>query len=159
VNAATVFESGDERDVGNCGGENLAADRENFAADADGFGEISGDVSERGEEEVAEIVADETAASVKAILKESAKESFVLAEGHHAVADVSGRKNAIFAAEASGTTAVVSDGDDCGEARDWMFGFDFVAAAGDEIFETTQQRGESGATAEGDHVESVGELL
>ena len=157
VDAAAVFESGDERDVGDCGGENLAADREDFAADADGFGEIAGDVSERGEEEIAEIVADEAAAGVEAILEEAAEKSFVLAESDHAVADVAGRKDAIFAAQAAGAAAVVGDGDDGGEAGDGMLGFDFVAAAGDEILEAAQQRGKAGAAAEGDDVESVGE--
>ena len=123
MDAAAVFESGDERDVGNRGGENLAADRENFAADADGFGEIAGDVSESGEEEIAEIVADESAAGVKAILEEAAEESFVLAESDHAIADVAGRKDAIFAAQAAGTAAVVGDGDDGGEIGDRMFAY------------------------------------
>ena len=119
----------------------MTADRQNFAADANSFGEVAGDVSEGGEEEVAEVVADETAASVKAVLKETAKKGFVLAEGDHAVADVAGREDAIFAAEAAGAAAVVGDGDDGGEAGDRVFAFDFVAAAGDEIFEAAQQSG------------------
>ena len=159
VDAAAVFESGDERDVGDRGGENLAADGEDFAADADGFGEIAGDVSESGEEEVAEIVADEAAAGVKAILEEAAEEGFVLAESDHAIADVAGRKDAIFAAQAAGAAAVVGDGDDGGEIGDRVFVCEFVAAAGDEIFQTAQESGKAGAAAEGDDVESSCELL
>ena len=53
-----VFEGGDEVDVGKRGGEDAAADGQDFAADADGFGEVSGDVGEGGEEEVAEVVAN-----------------------------------------------------------------------------------------------------
>jgi len=141
VDAAAVFESSDEGDVGNCRREDLTADRQNFAADANSFGEVAGDVSEGGEEEVAEIVANEAAAGVEAILKEAAEKGFVLAEGDHAVADVAGREDAIFAAEAAGAAAVVGDGDDGGEAGDRVFAFDFVAAAGDEIFEAAQQSG------------------
>ena len=127
------------------GGENDAGSdgdrRWNFAADADGFSEITSDVGERGKEEVAEVMADEAAPGVEAILKEAAEKGFVLAEGDHAVADVAGREDAIFAAEAAGAAAVVGDGDDGGEAGDRVFAFDFVAAAGDEIFEAAQQSG------------------
>jgi len=159
VDATAIFESCDERDVRNCRGENLAADRENFAADADGFGEIAGDVGERGKEEVTEVVADETAAGVEAILKQAAEESFVLAESDHAVADVAWREDAIFAAQAAGAATVVGDGDDCGQTRDRVFTLDFVAAARDKIFEPAQQGGKACAAAESDDIESIDELL
>ncbi len=159
MDAAAVFESGDERDVGDGRGENLTADREDFAADANGFGEVASDVSQRGEKEVAEVVADEAAAGVKTVLKEATEESFVLAESDHAVTDVAGRKDAIFAAKAAGTAAVVRDSDDRGEAGDRMFAFDFVAAAGDEILEAAQKSGKTGAAAESDDVESCGGSL
>src|ERR1700722_2324899 len=116
MNAATVFESGDEGNVGNCGGENLAADRKDLAADADGFGEISGDVSKGGEKQVAEIVADEAAAGVEAILEEPAEKSFVLAESDHAIANVTRRKDAVFAAQAAGAATVIGGGGDGGGA-------------------------------------------
>jgi hypothetical protein len=159
VDTAAVFKSGDERDVGDCRRENLAADREDFAADANGFGEIAGDVRQRGEEQIAEVVADEAATGVKAVLKEAAEKGFVLAESDHAVADVAGWEDAIFAAQAAGTAAVVGDGDDGGEAGDRVLGFDFVAAAGDEILEAAQQSGKAGAAAESDDVESVSGTL
>ena len=159
VDAAAVFESSNERDVRNCGGENLAPDREDFAADANGFGEIAGDVSEGGEEEVAEIVADEAAAGVETILEEAAEKGFILAESDHAVTDIARREDAIFAAEATGAAAVVGDGDDRGETGDRVFSFDFVAPAGDEIFEAAEKSGKASAAAESDDVESTGELL
>ena len=117
VDAAAVLRGGDQRDVGDGRRENLAADREDLAADAYGFGEIAGDVRQRGEKQIAEIVADEAAAGVKAILEEAAEQSFVLRERDHAVANVAGRQDAVFAAQAAGTAAVVGDGDDGGEAR------------------------------------------
>src|SRR5712692_8295156 len=56
----------------------MRPDGQDFAADANGFGEIAGYVREGGEKEVAKIVADEAAASVKTILEEATKQSFVL---------------------------------------------------------------------------------
>jgi len=159
VDAAAVFQSCDERDVGDCRGENLPADREDFAADANSFGEVAGDMSQSGEKEVAEIVADEAAAGVEAVLEEAAEKSFILAESDHAIADVAGGENAIFAAEAARAAAVVGDGDDRGKAGDGVLGFDFVAAAGDEILEAAEQSGKTGAAAESDDVESIGKLL
>ncbi len=139
VDAAAAFERGDQRDVGDGRRENAAANGEDFAADADGFGEIAGDVGECGEEEIAEIVADETAAGVEAILKEAAEKSFVLRKGDHAVADVAGRQDTIFAAQAAGAAAVIGDGDDGGEVGDGMVrGGGFVAAARDELFQAAK---------------------
>src|SRR5216684_4127799 len=77
VNGAAVFERGNEVDVRKRRWKNAAADGEHFAADANGFGEIAGDVRERSEEKIAEIVADEAAAGMKTILEEAAKKSFV----------------------------------------------------------------------------------
>ena len=113
------------RDVGNVDGKILAADRQDLAADADSLGEIAGDVSESGEKEVAEIVADEPAARVESILEEAAEESFVLAERDHAIANVARRQDAIFAAEAAGTAAVIGNGDNRSEAGDGMVVADF----------------------------------
>src|SRR6266849_907250 len=78
VDFAAVLQGGDQGHVGNGGRKDAAADGQDFAADANGFGEIAGHVREGGEKEVAKIVADEAAASVKTILEEATKQSFVL---------------------------------------------------------------------------------
>jgi len=78
LNFAAVFESRDESDVGDRRRKDATANGEDFAGDTNGFSEIAGDMSERGEEEVAEIVADEAPAGVKAILKQTPQQSFVL---------------------------------------------------------------------------------
>ena len=78
VNFAAAFERGDQGHVGDRRRKNPAANSQDFAADANGFREIAGNVGKSGKEEVAEIVADEAAAGVKAILKEVAEQSFVL---------------------------------------------------------------------------------
>ena len=75
---AAVFESGDESDIGERRRKDTSANREHFAGDPNGFGEIARDMSERGEEEVAEIMADEAATGMKAILKEAPEQSLVL---------------------------------------------------------------------------------
>ena len=72
-------------------------------------------MGERGEKQIAEIVADEASASMEAILKKTAKQRFILGKRDHAVANIAGGKNAIFAAQTAGAAAVIGDGDDCGE--------------------------------------------
>src|SRR6267378_6498022 len=57
VNFAAAFQGGDQSHVGVRRPENPAANRQDFAADAHCLREIAGDMSERSEEEVAEIVA------------------------------------------------------------------------------------------------------
>jgi hypothetical protein len=101
VNDSAVFEFSDEVHVRKRGRENAAADGKHFAADANGFGEITGDVGERGEEKIAEVVADQSSSGVEAILEETAEEGFIFRKRDHAIANVAGRKNTIFAAEAA----------------------------------------------------------
>ncbi len=48
VDSAAVFERGNEVNVRKGGRKDAAANRQHFTADADGFGEIAGDVGERG---------------------------------------------------------------------------------------------------------------
>ncbi len=64
-----IRECGSEMYIGNRGGEDTAADGENFAGDVNSFGEIAGDMGERGKEQVAEIVADKSAAGMKTVLE------------------------------------------------------------------------------------------
>src|SRR5712692_2030800 len=97
VNGAAVFERGDEMNVRKRRWKNAAADGEHFAADADGFGEIAGDMRERGEEKIAEIVAGEAATCVEAVLEQAAEKGFVLRKSHHAIANIAGREDAVFA--------------------------------------------------------------
>src|SRR5216683_23523 len=115
VNGAAVFERGNGMNVRKRRWKNAAANRQHFAADADGFGKIAGDVGECGEEKIAEIVADESAAGVKTILEKPAEKGFIFRKSDHAVADVAGRQDAIFPAEAAGAAAVIGVGDDGGE--------------------------------------------
>src|SRR5260370_1651389 len=78
VNFAAAFERGYQRHVGDRGRKNSAANGQDFATDPNRFREIASDMGKGGEEEVAEIVADQAAAGVKAILKEVAEQSCVL---------------------------------------------------------------------------------
>src|SRR5260370_25127393 len=120
--------------------KNATADGENFAADADGFSEIAGNVGQRGEEKIAEIVADETAARVKTILKKAAEEGFIFRKSHHAVANVAGRENAVLAAQATGASAVIGDGDDGGEIGNAALGAGALdGAAGDDFPQTPDE--------------------
>src|SRR5882672_9478857 len=129
-----------------------------LAADADGFGEIAGDVGERGEEKIAEIVADEAVAGVEAVLKQAAEQGFIFRKSHHAVADVAGREDAVFAAQAAGAAAVIGDRDDGGEIGDGAFGAgELVDAADDEFLEAAKERRKAGAASKSDDAEAAGE--
>ena len=159
VNGAAIFEFGDKVDVRKRGGKNAAANGEHFAADADGFGEITGDVRERGKKKIAEIVADQAAAGMKAVLEEPAEQRFILRKRDHAVANVAGRKNAILAAQAAGAAAVIGDGDDGSKIGDGMFGAGVFVRCGEMtmFFQAAKESGEAGAAAESDDAEAAGE--
>ena len=158
MNDAAVFEGGNEVNVRKRRWKDAAAYGQHFAADADGFGEIAGDVGERGEEKIAEIVADEAAAGVEAVLKQAAEEGFIFRKSHHAVADVAGREDAVLPAQAAGAAAVIGDGDDGGEIGDGVFGAGvLVDAANDEFLEAAKERGKAGAASKGDDAEAAGE--
>lgn len=62
---------------------------------------------------------DESASGMKAVLKEPAEKSFVFRECDHAVANVAGWKNAVFAAESPGAAAIISD---CHNRREVGYG-------------------------------------
>jgi hypothetical protein len=160
VNDAATFERGDEMDVGNRGRKDAPANGEDLAADAHGFGEISGNMSERGEKKIAEIMAAQAAASLKAILKEASEEGFVLGQGDHAIANIAGRKDAVFAAQPAGAAAVIGYGDDGGEIGDGaLFGGMLVTAADDVLLEPAKEGGKAGAAAESDDAEAAGRRL
>jgi hypothetical protein len=158
VDDAAVFERGDQVNVRKCRREDAAADGEDFAANADGFGEVASDVGERGEKKIAEIVADETAARVEAVLKEAAKKGFIFRKCDHAVANVTGRKNAVFPADAAGAAAIIGDGDDRRQIGDRVFDGSVLVAAADDVFlEAAEKRGETRSTTESNDAEAAGE--
>ena len=117
VDEGAVVHARGEGDVGVGGGEDAAAGGEDLRGHLDGLGEVSGDVGEGGDEEVAEAVAFELAL-VEAELEELGEEVLVLGEGDHAVADVAGGEHLEVFAETAGGAAVVGDGDDGGEVAD-----------------------------------------
>jgi len=160
VNGAAVFERGNEVNVRKRGRKDAAANSEHFAADADGFGEIAGDVGERGEEKIAEIVADEAVAGMKTVLEKAAEKGFVFRKSHHAVANVARREDAILAAKAARTAAVIGDRDDGGEIGDRTFGAGVLIGAADHVFfQAAEERGEAGAASESDYAEAAGRSL
>jgi hypothetical protein len=158
VNGTAIFERSNKVYVRKCGREDAAANGENFTADANGLGEIAGNVRERRKEKIAEIVADEAAAGLKAKLEQPAKQRFVFRKSHHAVANVAGRKDAVLAAQAAGAATVVGHGNDGSEIGDRTFGAGvFVAAADDQFLEAAEERGEACAAAKSNDAEAVSE--
>jgi len=113
-------------------------------------------MGERGEEKITEVVAHEATPGVEAILKKAAKESFIFRKSDHTVADVAGRKDAVFAAQAAGAAAVIGDGDDGGEIGDGALGSRVLIGAADDVFLESAKKGrEAGAAAEGDYAETA----
>ncbi len=167
-----VVHAGGEGDVGVGGGEDASAGGEDLGGHLDGLGEVSGDVREGGDEEVAEAVAFELALA-EAELEELGEEMLVFGEGDHAVADVAGREHLEVFAETAGGAAVVGDGDYSGEVADdagegWAGyaadaagegGVDADAAAavggGYVVFEAAEEGGESGASADGYYAQGL----
>ena len=97
-------------------------------------------------------------AGFEAVLEEAAEQGFVFGEGDHAVADVAGREDAVFAAQAAGGAAVVGDGDDGDEVGDGALGGGVIVAAANAVFfEAAQEGGEAGATTEGHDAEAAAE--
>ena len=92
---------------------------------------------ERGEKEIAQIVAAQSVAAGKAVIEELGEKLFVLGERHQAVADVAGRKNAEIAPQAAGTAALVGDGDDGSEPRDFRPKLGGACGLGDVVLEAT----------------------
>ena len=149
-------------------GIDAPAGGEDLRGGLDGLGEVSGDVGECGEEEIAEGVAFEVAL-IEAVLKEPGEEMLVFGERDHAVADVAWGKHLEVFAEAAGGSAIVADGDDGGELADdagvvggcrwagvWALVWCLAGAGcgvhgaagdgrGDKVLETAQQGGEPGA--------------
>jgi hypothetical protein len=112
-------------------------------------------VGERREEEIAEIVAGETAAGVETILEKLGEEGFIFGEGDHAVANISGREHAIFATKTAGAAAVIGDGDDRGEIGDGPLGGGLlIAAAHDVLLEAAEKSGEAGTPAESNNADA-----
>jgi hypothetical protein len=137
-------------------GENPSANGQDSAAEANRFGEIAGYVRQRREKKIAKVMAGKAAPGLEAVLKQPTEQRFFFRKRHHAVADIAGRKDAIFAAEPTGTPAIIGYGDNrsklaYGPRGIWMF-----IAATDYIFlEAAKQCGQSGAPAEGDNAEAT----
>ena len=90
------------------------------------------------------------------ILEQTAEQRFVFGKRDHAIADVAGRKNAIFAAQTAGAAAVIGDGDDGGEVDDGTArGRIRIVARNDVLLEPAKKGGETGAAAESDDAKSA----
>jgi hypothetical protein len=155
VNASAIRKRGNEVNVRKRGRKDAAANGEDFGGNTNSFGEITGDVGESGEEEIAEIVAAEATAEVETVLEKLGEQGFVFGEGDQAVADVAGREHAIFAAEATGAATVIGNGDNGGQIDDRALGGGLlIAAANDVLLEAAEKRGKSGAAAESDDTQT-----
>ena len=79
------------------GGENSTANGQHARGQPHRLRKIPGNVGQRGEKQISKGVAAQAGPSGKAILKEAAEQVFVVRKRNHAVANVTGRKDAVFA--------------------------------------------------------------
>ena len=95
----------------------------------------------------------------RAILQHVALLGFLLAQRNHAVAQVAGGKHVEVFAQAAGGAAVVGDGDDGGEIADEagkVVRAGLGGRGGCVALEAAEERGEAGASADGDDTEACG---
>src|SRR3989442_11030966 len=145
-----ILQSSFERNQLIRGREDPAANRQHFAADAYGAREVAGNMAQCGEEKIAETMAAQTDAGLETILKKPAQQSFILGQGHHAIAEVTGWQDAVFATQAPRTAAVIRDGDDGREIGNGVVIIVPLAGSG-LTFQAAQQCGKACATADGDN--------
>ena len=145
----SVFERGFERHVG--GGRRIDAsgDLEHFRRGLHGLRKIAHHLRERHQEQVAEAVSLEAAARLKPVLEQARQQRGILAQRHHAIADVARGQHVELAPQPPGAAAVVGDGHDGGDVHRGRRG---IHAPG-VVFEPFEQRGEPGAAADGDDPE------
>ena len=155
-----VGEGGHEMDVGKRGRKDAATDGKDFAADAHGFREVARNMRKCGQEQIPEIVADQAATCLEAVLKKAAEKGFILGECDHAVANIARRENTIFAAQTSGTPPVIGDSNNSGEIDDGAFrgGMTFMSAK-DMFLEASQKSGEPCAATECDHTVTLDDTI
>jgi hypothetical protein len=106
-------------------------------------------VSERGQKKISEIVADQSSAGMKTILKEPSEQRLILGKRDHAIANIARRQNAILAAQTAGAAAVVGDGNNRGEIRNGPISADMlIFATAYMLFQSAQQRGQTRAATQ-----------
>ncbi len=156
-----IVHAGGEGDVGVGCRVDAASGGEDLRGHLDGLGEVTRDVREGGDEEVAEAVALKFTLT-EAELEEFREQVLVFGEGDHAVADIAGGKHFEVFAETTGGASVVGDGDDGGEVADkagkvgagWIDCGLSGVGSGDVAFETAEEGGEAGTSPYGDYAEA-----
>ena len=128
--------------VGQRGGKDLAAHREDRLGGENGLVEIPRDAGQRRQEQVAEGVADQPAAVGEAVLEEAGEQVLIVGEGGDAVADISGRRDSELLAQPAGGAAVVGDGDDTRQLAQ--------AVRAHVVLQPAQQHRQAGAAADRD---------
>src|SRR5579862_3348916 len=98
-----------QRNILERGRKYSSADRQHFPAYTDRLGKIARHVAERREKQISETVSAQAAPRMKSVLKQAAKQSFILRERDHAVANVARREYAVLAAQPARASAIIGD--------------------------------------------------
>jgi len=104
-----------EGGVGGGDGIDTSPRGKDFGGKLNRVSEVSGDLSERSDEEVAEAVAFQGVAGAKAVREEPDEQILFLTERDHAVAQVARRQHVEVFAESTRGSAIIRDGNDGGE--------------------------------------------
>ena len=146
---AAVFEDRFEHHIRRRGRIDGSRDAKDLRGDFDGFMEVAGDASQRGQEQIAEAVSLEAASALKAVLEEPGHQGLVFRKCHHAVADVTRRKDLEIATQPPGAAAIVGDGHDRGYVDDRRQRTVTGLGRGPRVpLESIEEGGESGASAD-----------
>ena len=113
------------------------------------MGKVAGDLGERGDKEIAKVVAPEPVAGAEAVGKEFGQQILFGTERNHAVTQVSrGQHVEVFSEPARGA-AIVCYGDDRSKIRDLQRDGSSPIRKAYMTPEPAQQRRETGAAADG----------
>ena len=117
---------------------------------------VAGDLSQRGDKQIAEVVALQRVAAAKAMGEKLDQQVFFFAQRHHAVAQVAGRQHVEALAQPAGGAAVVGHRDHCGQVGDQPPAARIgLAGSGHMPAQPAQQRGEARAAADGHHAQGA----
>src|SRR5208283_3055110 len=157
TDSCAIFHQCFQLDVRCGGGMNVPAGEQDFGREADRFGEVMSDGSQRRQEQIAEAMALKPGAPIEAVLKMLRQESFIFAQGDNAIADIARREHVQFLAQSSAGTAVVADGNHGAEvanSRCIRPRGSHLRGCESEALKSLEQSGEPGTTTNGDYAET-----
>src|SRR5216684_8607335 len=95
---------------------------------------------------------------MKTVLEQTSEQRLVLRQRDHAIANVAGWKNTVFAPQTPRASAVIRNCDDCCQVTDRM-AVRFLTPSRDKVLQAAQQHRKPRAAADSDHTRARSALL